>query len=118
MDHPRYSPLSDLLVAVYARYKRPVLIAETGTEGERRASWFRYVSSEVARARARGVPVEGICLYPIANHPGWDDDRDCPNGLLSAHPGPRGRVVHEPLAQEIQTFQKTLAGAEGTRRRA
>ncbi|WP_210530337.1 hypothetical protein [Rubellimicrobium arenae] len=112
-DHPLYAPLSDLLFAVHARYGRPVLIAETGVEWERRAPWFRYVSTEVERARARGVPVEGICLYPIANHPGWDDDRDCPNGLLGAHPGPRGRDVHEPLAAEILAFQDAL----GARRR-
>ncbi len=83
IDHSRYRPFSDLLFENHARYHRPILIAETGTEGARRASWFRYVAAEVARARQRGVPVEGICLYPVLDHPGWDDDRLCPNGLLS-----------------------------------
>jgi hypothetical protein len=45
MDHPLYAPSSDLLVAVHARYGSPVLIAETGIEGERRASWFRYIAT-------------------------------------------------------------------------
>lgn len=83
VDHPLYRPLNDLLFEIYARYRRPVLIAETGTEGPRRAPWFAYVAAEAERARRRGVPVEGICLYPVLNHPGWDDDRLCPNGLLS-----------------------------------
>ncbi|TBN39036.1 glycosyltransferase [Paracoccus subflavus] len=101
MDHPRYRPLSDLLVEVAARYSRPLMIAETGTEGARRASWFGYVSDQVRRARERGVRVEGICLYPIANHPGWDDDRLCPNGLLGHDPSDGARTVEEPLAREI-----------------
>ncbi len=83
VDDQLYRPLSDLLVESHARHGRPMVISETGIEDGRRASWFRYVAAEVARARQRGVPVEGICLYPILNHPGWDDDRDCQNGLLT-----------------------------------
>jgi polysaccharide biosynthesis protein PelF len=95
VDHPLYSPFGDLLFETYARYARPILVAETGTEGPRRASWFRYVADEVARARQRGVPVEGICLYPILNHHGWDNDRLCPNGLLS-HDHVNGARCVEP----------------------
>ncbi|MCZ0960991.1 glycosyltransferase family 4 protein [Paracoccus benzoatiresistens] len=101
MDHSFYRPLSDLLVEVAARYDRPLVIAETGTEGARRASWFAYIRDEVARAQQRGVRVEGICLYPIANHLGWDDDRLCPNGLLGHDPSGGMRSVEWPLAQEI-----------------
>lgn len=100
-DHSLYIPLHQLLAEIHARYGRPILIAETGIEGDRRADWFRYVAQEVATARARGVPVEGICLYPVANHPGWDDDRDCPNGLLSAQVVGGRRSVHAPLAEAL-----------------
>src|SRR5690606_15354633 len=72
LDHPLYRPLGDILAAVRARDGRPVVISETGIEGDRRGAWFDYVASEVERARRRGVPVEGICLYPVADHPGWD----------------------------------------------
>lgn len=101
MDHPLYRPLSDLLVEVAARYDRPLMIAETGTEGARRPSWFAYVHDQVARARERGVRVEGICLYPVADHPGWDNDRLCPNGLLGHDPGTGARTVEPNLAREI-----------------
>lgn len=57
----------------------------------------------------------GICLYPIANHLGWDDDRLCPNGLLGHEPHPRGRLVHAPLAEEVRAtlrrFGTEAAGA-------
>lgn len=101
MDDPLYAPLSDLLVEIAARYGRPIMIAETGTEGPRRTAWFDYVTAEVARAHKRGAQIEGICLYPIANHYGWDDDRLCPNGLLGHEPWPCGRAVHEPLGNMV-----------------
>lgn len=100
-DHPAHRPLSDLLVEVHARYGRPILVSETGIEGDARAAWLRRVADEVALARTRGVPVEGICLYPVANHLGWDDDRLCPNGLLGHEPRSNGRTVHLPLAEEV-----------------
>ena len=102
IGHPLYRPLSDLLFETYSRYHRPILIAETGVEGDRRADWFRYVSAEVAHARARGVEVEGICIYPIADHPGWDDDRYCPNGLLGHEFNGGERQVHAPLLKAIK----------------
>ena len=102
VDDVIYRPLSDLLFEVSARYGRPMLISETGTEGDRRGAWFDYVAAETARARTRGVPVEGICLYPVADHPGWDDDRMCPNGLLGIDPSNGARSVDPGLAAAIR----------------
>ena len=113
VDDPAHSPLSDLLFALAARYDRPILIAETGTEGPRRASWFRHVAAETARARARGVRVEGICLYPVSCHPGWDDGRACENGLLGPIPGPAGRGVHAPLADAVSARGAGPGAASG-----
>ncbi|HMQ53328.1 MAG TPA: beta-glucosidase, partial [Anaerolineae bacterium] len=81
VGHPLYRPFRELLSETYFRYGRPLFIAETGTEDEARPTWLRYVSEEVQAAQKLGVAVEGICLYPILNHPGWDDDRHCYNGL-------------------------------------
>lgn len=90
-----------MLVETYARYGRPILVAETGVEGDRRASWLSYIADEVRAARRFGVPVEGICLYPIVNHPGWDDDRSCHNGLFETASDGQGRRVYRDLAEEI-----------------
>lgn len=78
------------------------MLAETGTEGARRAAWFDHVMTQTHHARRRGVRVEGVCLYPIADHPGWDDDRMCPNGLLGADPSSGARDVHVPLARMLR----------------
>ena len=79
-------------------------VAETGTEGDVRAAWFSMMVSEVEAARSAGVPVEGICLYPIIDHVGWDDDRDCPSGLLSSRVVNGRREVHAPLAAAIERW--------------
>lgn len=103
IGHPLYKPLGRILFETYARYGKPIVIAETGIEGDRRASWFRYVAAEAKAAMQVGVPLEGICLYPIVNHPGWDDDRSCQNGLLSANMSASGRSVDPGLASAILT---------------
>jgi len=105
MEHPLYKPLRTILFETYARYGKPMFIAETGIEADRRESWFAYVHAEVAAALKAGVPVEGICLYPIVNHLGWDDDRPCDNGLLSMQLEGHERQVHEPLARMLRTVQ-------------
>jgi beta-glucosidase/6-phospho-beta-glucosidase/beta-galactosidase len=104
-----YRPLSDILKEVSDRYERPMFLSETGTEDDRRAGWFRYVAQEVRSASARGVDLHGICLYPIVNHPGWEDERHCHNGLWDYCGEDGDRCIHEPLEQEARAF---LSGSE------
>lgn len=99
---PLYRPLRELLAEVFARYQRPLLISETGAEAGQRRRWFRYVTDEVWAASQQGVPIDGICLYPILNHPGWDNDRHCPNGLWDYANDQGEREIFEPLARELQ----------------
>jgi hypothetical protein len=79
-----------------------MFIAETGTEGQRRAGWLRYVCAEARAAMDSGIPLMGICLYPIVNHPGWINQRHCHNGLWD-YPDQQGhRPIYQPLADELQ----------------
>lgn len=101
-DNPRYKPLRNIIKEIYDRYQRPFFIAETGIENELRPTWFRYICGEALAAAKDGVQMEGICLYPIVNHPGWDDDRHCYNGLWD-YPNEKGeREIYPPLADELQ----------------
>jgi hypothetical protein len=52
------------------------------------------------------VPVEGICLYPILNHPGWEDDRHCHNGLWDYADEAGEREICAPMAQELRRQQQ------------
>jgi hypothetical protein len=102
LGHHAYKPLRELLNEVYQRYDRPLFISETGAEGSARAAWLHYVASEVAAARASGVPIDGICIYPIVDYPGWSNDRQCRVGLFSS-PGPDGRrEVDVEFALEVE----------------
>jgi hypothetical protein len=110
MGHHAYRPLHEMLSEAHRRYRRPLLIAETGAEGYGRPSWLHYVCSEVHAALDAGVPIEGICLYPIADYPGWDNERICSVGLLSAPDAQGQRVVCPRLARELHQ-QRTLIAA-------
>jgi hypothetical protein len=103
-----YRPFSGILAEVYRRYRRPLLIAETGAEGERRASWLDYMADEVDIALQRGIPIEGMCLYPILDYPGWDDNRHCETGLLGYADASGHRPMHSPLAEVLQKRQARL----------
>jgi hypothetical protein len=99
---PEYRPFREILAEVAGRYQRPVFVSETGTEGDDRPAWFRYIANEVHAAIEKGIPVKGICLYPILDHPGWDDDRYCPNGLWGYADDAGERTIYEPLAAELR----------------
>jgi len=104
--HKSHRPLNLILLEYFKRFKRPMLIAETGIENEARPEWFRYICEEVEIAESRGVPIEGICLYPIVNHPGWDDNRHCRNGLWDYANEQGEREIYAPLADEIKSRQE------------
>lgn len=99
--HPLYRPPRELFVEVQKRYRRPMIIAETGIEAELRPSWFAHVCEEVRAAMAAGADFHGLCLYPVMNHPGWADDRHCPNGLIDYDRDTFERELDEPLAIEL-----------------
>jgi beta-glucosidase/6-phospho-beta-glucosidase/beta-galactosidase len=117
----RYRHVRDLLQATFEHYRKPLFVAETGIEDETRPAWLRYLCNEVFAAIANGVPVHGVCLYPIVNHPGWDDDRHCYNGLLDYADESGHREVFEPLATELarqqQFAEAALAGGPFVDRR-
>lgn len=102
---PGYRPFSGILAEVYQRYRRPLLVAETGAEGEQRAEWLRYVGEQVRLALQRGLPLEGICLYPVLDYPGWTDDRHCQTGLLGYADAGGERPVCGLLADELREQQ-------------
>jgi hypothetical protein len=98
---PFYRPFREILGEAFERYGRPLMVAETGHQDDARAGWLRYMADEVLAARRAGVPVEGLCLYPILDYPGWDDDRHCRSGLWGYPDAAGHREPHAPLAEEL-----------------
>jgi len=121
----RRRSLEDLLETAWERYGRPMFIAETGHVGAGRAGWLDDVASSVQRAMARGVPLQGICLYPVLDRPDWEDPahwhhsglweihgshRACATVPAAAPPAarPLTRSLHLPLTQQLQRWQRLL----------
>jgi UDP-galactopyranose mutase len=112
----RWIPLHRLLAEVYERYRRPVFISETGHFGSGRAAWLRFIAAEVRQALAAGVPLAGICLYPIIDRPDWDDPNHWHNcGLWDLHPNEQGqlqRILHQEYAGEFERARAISPGAQ------
>ena len=116
-SHPLHRPVREMLAEVYERYRKPIFIAETGIEGDARPSWLRYIGQEARAASAFGVPLEGLCLYPIIDYPGWGDDRHCYSGLWSYADDEGRRELYDPLAEEL-AHQQMLWDAQRRDHRA
>jgi beta-glucosidase/6-phospho-beta-glucosidase/beta-galactosidase len=109
LGHPSYRPFRELLIDVYGRYGRPVLISETGAEAAAQLIWLRYVADEVRSALACGIPVEGICLYPIIHYQGWMDDRHCECGLFGIPDAQGRRSVDQGVADTLRREARFFA---------
>jgi len=101
---PRWRGLSSLLEEAYLRYGKPVVLSETSHPGEHRPNWLELISKECVKTLKLGIPLKGVCLYPIIDRPDWDH----PNywhhsGLWDANENdPYARVLYLPYAQQIK----------------
>ena len=69
----RFKPLHQLLQEVYQRYQKPFLITETSHPKEDRPVWIKNIGKECSFILEDGLPLWGICIYPIIDRPDWDD---------------------------------------------
>jgi len=111
-SHPHHLPLRYMFREVWERYRRPLFVSETGIEAQARPEWLRYAARETRAAARLGVEIHGMCWYPILNHPGWEDDRHCPNGLWDYADDLGNRPIYAPLAAELARQQRFLDGRE------
>jgi beta-glucosidase/6-phospho-beta-glucosidase/beta-galactosidase len=114
-DEPRddrWVPFHRLLGRVWDRYGRPVFVSETSHFGAGRARWIREIGQEVFEARRAGIPVEGVCLYPILDRYDWEDSTHWHNsGLWDLHSenGTLNRVLNQEYATVLRETQLLLA---------
>jgi beta-glucosidase/6-phospho-beta-glucosidase/beta-galactosidase len=110
---PRWVPFSRLILDVYERYQRPIIVGETSHVGSGRAEWIRELTDEVAIAIGTGLPLEGICLYPIMDRFEWNDPSHWHNSGLWDYEiesdGTFRRVLNEKYAEEFLRSQRRLA---------
>jgi len=109
----RLRPLRDLFKEAHRRYNRPIALTETSHPGIDRPLWLRMIGRECAAALQQGVPLLGVCLYPIIDRPDWDFlDNWHHSGMWDAAlrpDGPPHRILHEPSAEAFHAAQATVA---------
>ena len=112
---PRWVPFHRLVQGAWERYRRPIFVGETSHVGEGRAAWIREMTDEVCLAIRGGVPVDGMCLYPIIDRFEWDDPGHWHNsGLWDLAREPDGtlrRVLCVPYAEELARCQERIREA-------
>jgi beta-glucosidase/6-phospho-beta-glucosidase/beta-galactosidase len=105
----RCAPLRDLIRCVWNRYGREILITETAHRDDMRAPWMRELARECEAALGEGLPLRGVCLYPILGMPEWHAPQEWTRmGLWDLVPqgGRLQRVLYEPLLQALRAAQR------------
>ena len=106
-DDPRRRPFREMLGEVATRYPgHPILITETGCWGDLRVPWLKMIAEEVRAAVESGIPIAGVCFYPLVDMTEWHErhwmhfgfwDMEERGGLLCRKPF---LPIHEALAAE------------------
>lgn len=101
---PRRLPFSELLKEVWTRYERPLIISETGHFGDSRSKWLSSVFDEALLAIRKGVPLQGLCIYPIVDRPCWHEPSKLIRcGLIEAE-----RKEHDTSVKTLRFWQSKL----------
>jgi beta-glucosidase/6-phospho-beta-glucosidase/beta-galactosidase len=107
-NDPRRVSLADLVRSAWRRYRQDIIITETSAIGEARAPWIHELSTLAEELIAEGIPLAGICLYPILGMPEWHArDQWARMGLwdLERDQEVLQRRVCEPMAQALRHVQ-------------
>ncbi|RZJ30533.1 MAG: hypothetical protein EOO48_04720 [Flavobacterium sp.] len=72
-NETRRIPLASLLEGAYKRYQKPIFLSETGHFGCGRAEWIEETTAQCIKVIASGVPLMGLCIYPVTDRPDWDN---------------------------------------------
>ena len=122
---PRRLPFCELLQQAWHRYGVPLVVAETSHFGEGRSRWLDDIAAQTQQAMQRGVPVEGICLYPAVDRPGWNNlthwhrsglwDAIAPDSDDAAAAAPMARRLAADYAAALRRWQKRMGLQHGVR---
>jgi hypothetical protein len=106
----RIVPLCDLLHHAWKRYGRPMIIGETSGLAAGRPAWLKDVMEESLAAVARGVQLEGVCLFPAVDMPNWHTGEWLNMGIcdLVRDGDTLRREPYGPYVDELRRWQKRL----------
>jgi hypothetical protein len=108
-DDPRRLSLRHLIARVHRRYGADVIISETSHVDDMRSVWLDELTGEAEAVLADGLPLRGICLYPILGMPEWHMPGEWTRmGLWDLVPqSPTlGRVPYAPMMAALRRAQR------------
>jgi beta-glucosidase/6-phospho-beta-glucosidase/beta-galactosidase len=105
----RRTPLHALLLDAWERYKRPMVLSETGHFGEGRAQWLEEITKECILAMQQGIDLQGICIYPLIDRPDWDNLQQYSNCGLWDLDVKKDRVLHIPYFEMLMQCTQLVA---------
>lgn len=108
-DDPRRWPFARLLRQVWKRYGGEFLVTETSHVDDMRPIWLRSVADECEKLLDEGIPLRGVCLYPILGMPEWHEpDMWTRMGLWDLVPDERGlkREIFPPMLDALRAAQR------------
>jgi beta-glucosidase/6-phospho-beta-glucosidase/beta-galactosidase len=108
-DDPRRMSLAKLLRRVWRRYGAEILVTETSHVDEMRPIWLNVVADDCEKLLDEGVPLRGVCLYPILGMPEWHDPSIWTRmGLwdLVPHGGSLQREMYAPMLDALRVAQR------------
>lgn len=108
--NPDRTPLHELLLSAYERYRKPMFLSETGHFGEGRGMWLEEIANECRIAHEKGIDFNGICLYPVTDRPDWDNLQHYHNSGIFDFDLARNRIPNEEYVAAILKHQDELAG--------
>lgn len=114
-EDDRRIPLRDLVRSVWERYGGDLLVTETAHVGDRRAPWLRHVAGECEALLEEGIPLRGVCLYPVLGMPEWHSRHEWTRmGLwdLDETSPDLKRVPCEPALAALREAQCRLEGRQ------
>jgi hypothetical protein len=86
-----------------------MLLTETSHVGDTRAIWLHELAAEVEVLLDEGIPLRGVCLYPILGMPEWHKPEEwTPMGLwdLVAENEKLTRVLYRPMFEAFKEAQR------------
>jgi hypothetical protein len=107
----RFIQLYKLLEGIYQRYQRPFLLTETSHPKEDRPLWIEMLADECAAVLSAGLPLWGICWYPVIDRPDWDNTHIWHESGLWDGPSTSDnlqRILHRPSAEALLIAQARL----------
>ena len=105
----RWKRFSELAPAVFERYGRPFMLSETGHIGIGRAEWLEEITLDILMLHAEGLPITGVCLYPIIDRTCWENVNHWHNsGLWDAvyEHGILKRVLVPEFARQVRMTRR------------